>query len=440
MKKKVLAALLCVAMTATLLAGCGSKEEPAAAEPAAEEEAAAEETEAPAEETKDLSGQTVTLLCCYDESKAELYEMFDRFQQETGINLEITAITSAADLQKQLTTLAVSGDLPDVVTLDRYVIPSYADMGILMDVTDLASADLDLSQYYEGPLEGCKNEDRLYGIPFVANCLAVYYNKTLIEAAGQSVPEAGWTWSDYEALAKAVSDPGAGYYGAVMSGSGDNDGGFQFYPWLWSAGGSAFEADTDAAREALTFLRGLIDEGAMSPEISNWTQTDASNQFAGGKAALFTGGSWHLSAFQKNISDFEWGVVPYPVNDNTGMSVSCLGGYGICITEGSENVDAAWELIKFMQSPDVMGYWNEASNYIPVRKDVAEASEYFSSSDNLISVYTASMDTAQSRGPHAKFVDIDACWQGIFQEVYTGVATPDEAIEKYASQIEDILK
>ena len=40
MKKKVLAALLSVAMVATLLAGCGSKsEEPAAAPAPAEEEA-----------------------------------------------------------------------------------------------------------------------------------------------------------------------------------------------------------------------------------------------------------------------------------------------------------------------------------------------------------------------------------------------------------------
>ena len=42
MKKKILAALLCVAMSVTMLAGCGSKKEEAAAP--------AEETEAPAEE------------------------------------------------------------------------------------------------------------------------------------------------------------------------------------------------------------------------------------------------------------------------------------------------------------------------------------------------------------------------------------------------------
>ena len=51
MKKKVLSALLSVAMVATLLVGCGAKQEAAAPAPAATEEAAPEaEEEAPAEE------------------------------------------------------------------------------------------------------------------------------------------------------------------------------------------------------------------------------------------------------------------------------------------------------------------------------------------------------------------------------------------------------
>ena len=51
MKKKLLSALLCVAMVASLVVGCGAKEEPAAEAPAATEEAAPEaEAEAPAAE------------------------------------------------------------------------------------------------------------------------------------------------------------------------------------------------------------------------------------------------------------------------------------------------------------------------------------------------------------------------------------------------------
>ena len=50
MKKKLLSALLCVAMVASLVVGCGAKEEAPAEAPAATEEAPAEEeAAAPAE-------------------------------------------------------------------------------------------------------------------------------------------------------------------------------------------------------------------------------------------------------------------------------------------------------------------------------------------------------------------------------------------------------
>lgn len=65
MKKKILAALLCVAMSVTLLAGCGSKEEPAAAPAEETEEASAEgEAEEVAEEAAaaaDLSDANVAV-------------------------------------------------------------------------------------------------------------------------------------------------------------------------------------------------------------------------------------------------------------------------------------------------------------------------------------------------------------------------------------------
>ena len=51
MKKKLLSVLLCAAMAATMMTGCGSKEEPAAA-PAEETSAPkADTTEAPADTT-----------------------------------------------------------------------------------------------------------------------------------------------------------------------------------------------------------------------------------------------------------------------------------------------------------------------------------------------------------------------------------------------------
>ena len=384
--------------------------------------------------------RTLTVLSVYDESKVELYEMFDKFREDhPDVDLQITAITSSADLNKQLTTLAVSGDLPDMAFIDRMYIAQFVSMGIIEDVTERVETDIDnLDTYYPGPLDGCMVDGKYYGLPLTSNCLAVYYNKNILEANGVEIPEAGWTWVDYAKVAEACVDPDNSINGCIMAGSNSQDSTFQFYPWLWAAGGDIMNPDSDQAREALSFLKGLIDSGVMTSEIANWTQTDASNQFAGGKAALFTGGTWHLTAFEQNITDFEWGVVPYPVNPTTGEYASCLGGYGMCITKGG-NVDDAWELVKWIESDEVMGYWNEAQNYIPVRKDIAEASDYFSG-EGKIAVYTQSMDYAKSRPNVDGFIDIDTQWMALLQEVYTGNMEIDDAIAMYAPKIADLVK
>ena len=59
MKRKLLSVILATAMVATMLVGCGAKEEAAAPAPAAEEEAPAAEEEAPAAEAPAASGELI---------------------------------------------------------------------------------------------------------------------------------------------------------------------------------------------------------------------------------------------------------------------------------------------------------------------------------------------------------------------------------------------
>lgn len=68
MKKKWLTALLCVAMTASLMAGCGSKEEPAPEIPAAEETPEAEVPEETAEEETPEAKDKVMLVVSFGTS------------------------------------------------------------------------------------------------------------------------------------------------------------------------------------------------------------------------------------------------------------------------------------------------------------------------------------------------------------------------------------
>ena len=65
------------------------------------------------------------------------------------------------------------------------------------------------------------------------NCLGLFYSKDLLDVAGVEVPT---TWSELEdACAKLTTK---GVYGLAISAIGNEEGTFQYMPWLLSAGGN----------------------------------------------------------------------------------------------------------------------------------------------------------------------------------------------------------
>ncbi len=93
MKKKLLSALLCVAMVASLVVGCGGKEEAAEA-PAATEEAATEEAAAPAD-SDSMEGTHVFMFKSTGNSFGDL--MYEGFAEYMAAKGEKTAYTSPAE-------------------------------------------------------------------------------------------------------------------------------------------------------------------------------------------------------------------------------------------------------------------------------------------------------------------------------------------------------
>ena len=93
MKKKLLSALLCVAMVASLVVGCGGNEEAAEA-PAATEEAATEEAAAPAD-SDSMEGTHVFMFKSTGNSFGDL--MYEGFAEYMAAKGEKTAYTSPAE-------------------------------------------------------------------------------------------------------------------------------------------------------------------------------------------------------------------------------------------------------------------------------------------------------------------------------------------------------
>ena len=100
-------------------------------------------------------------------------------------------------------------------------------------------------------------------LPQNLSSLVVYYNRDLFDAAGVPYPEAGWTWADFLAAAKALTKDIDGDGLTDQHGLGVENSLIRFTPFIWQAGGELVDdvdhptrltIDTPQAREAIQFF------------------------------------------------------------------------------------------------------------------------------------------------------------------------------------------
>lgn len=328
-----------------------------------------------------------------------------------------------ADFKKQLSIGATADELPDIVIIDSSDHASYAAMGIFADIT----GRFDTSTYYEGPVASCTVDGKLYGIPFGSNCLALYYNEDMLKAANVEAPT---TWDELKAAAVALTKDNV--TGLAFCSLQNEEGTFNFSPWLWSTGATSYDINNENGIRALTFVKDLVESGAMSKECINWTQGDVMNQFISGNVAMMINGPWQVPTMRAEAPDLKWNVALIP--KDTEYS-SCLGGENFGVIAGG-NEEGALAFLEYVTDDEQVKYMMDAFGYISARKDIAE--NQFAG-DEIMQKFVEQMAYAQPRGPHAEWPSISNAISLAFNEVMTGVKTPEDAAATAQQTIDGIV-
>jgi multiple sugar transport system substrate-binding protein len=360
----------------------------------------------------------------HQETLARVCKDFNASQDKIEV---VTKYIPFADFKKQLSIGAAAAELPDIVIIDNPDHASYAAMGIFADITDKLASWPDLKQYYDGPLNSCKLDGRLYGIPFGSNCLALYYNEDMLKAAGVKPPK---TWSELKSAALKTTK--GNVHGFGISSVQNEEGTFGFLCFLWGAGNTSFQINNAGGIKALSLVRDLTKSGAMPKEVINWTQGDVMNQFISGNLAMMVNGPWQVPTMRAQAPDLKWNVVLMPADKRPS---SDLGGENFAVVKGN-NVDEAVAFLKFAASPAEMKTYINDFGYIASRKDVA-ATQF--TNDPVMKVFAAQMATAQPRGPYPRWPEISDALSLAMNESITGIATPEAAAAKAQKTIDGIL-
>ncbi|MEY9904752.1 multiple sugar transport system substrate-binding protein [Catenulispora sp. MAP12-49] len=218
--------------------------------------------------------------------------------QNPGITVTIQQ-TPWADYWTKLQAAASGGSAPDVFWMNGPNFQLYASNKVLEPLTNLHP---DTSVYPPALAQLYQYKGVQYGLPKDFDTVGLWYNKALFDAAGVSYPTAAWTWADFQAAAKKLTDPAKGVYGVGANLEGQEN----FYDTIYQAGGSVISPDgkksgyADPATIAgLKFWTDLV-AAKESPSLKQMTDTAPLNLFESGKLAMYWGGSWDAKEFSGN--------------------------------------------------------------------------------------------------------------------------------------------
>jgi multiple sugar transport system substrate-binding protein len=302
--------------------------------------------------------------------------------QEKHPDISVTVECAQGDYAEGIYARAAAGNLPDVVfTADLFTVP-FVENGVLIDLEQFDEVDdsFTFDDVYDnilalGQVAGTQGT---YMIPASWDSVQMYYNKNLFEESGAPLPQDDWTWDQLVEACKVIEEANPDVYCIANGGSSGWDWWAYFIPWVVGYGGEPvnedFTTSTFSSPEALAGIQAYVDL---------WTVHDVTIplgvELPGGTNGCFVGGSCAtyfmipglMASFREQITDFDWDVAVaprHPVKHATGM-----GTYGYGISKNSAHPQEAWELIKFLASPE--GQELNLRNYsgMPLLKSMADS-------------------------------------------------------------------
>lgn len=380
-------------------------------------------------------GDTITVWHYY--SLDNQVAMLDQFKESFEAAHDGVTVDNVYVPQDQLNSKLVGAvgtqTGPDVVVFDGYSATTLIGGGALAPVTERWNAFSDSPQIAEGAVTTVDGD--VYSIQGYVNLLGLIYNKTILHELGLQPPT---TIDELETSLAAAKD--AGYDGITLAGQPDVQGAFQAYPWLTGAGFDYADPQADALVDAFTRVRGWVDNGWLSPQVSTWDQNIPFTEFLTGQTLFAENGNWQLSALASDAS-FEYGVVPIPAGDGAKVY---LGGEAQGVGAFSKNPELAWQyLVETFLSKDGQLTALDLVGSIPTRSDAA--GDEAISSDPYLSAYSEAIATQGAPFPdtvippannEATILANGQAWSAALG----GQTTPEDAAAKFISELDSLLK
>ncbi len=448
--------------------------------------------------------KVVTISIEYGEPWKDLVKpALDKFKEEMakkGITVEIKEkmMPYGTDFVKVITSDLEAGTAADVLIIDSFMIPTYAEAGYLYDLTDLVKKWPDWDAYPEPMKKIVMYKDKVYGIMIDTDVRMIWYRKDIFKMAGLPEEWQPKTWDDIFNAALTLKE----HADEIMAKLGIEE----FYPLYIPAGTKWGEGATmqgfymvllgadkpplnrlydyekgkwicksTALLRAFDFYVKTYVEYKVGPVEYNFAPDVWATHrkvFSEGKVAMDIGGSW------------EWGEGWGPTGiaplkpcvdrccpdgecdtaDEQKCYISCegeyigfakmpgwsggahgepefvtiSGGWAVAINAKipKEKLEYAWELVKIIASKENVAKYCAKFGKVAPRSDAVEVPEY--AANEYLKKITEYLKFTDFRDAMPKYPDVSAVVQEITEKIAKGeITSAKDALEEYCRRLKE---
>ncbi|MHB8625174.1 MAG: extracellular solute-binding protein [Aggregatilineales bacterium] len=299
---------------------------------------------------------------------------------------QIPDVPQGTYTQTFLTNLA-AGTPPDTAFIMSDVYQSFAQQGVLLDITDRLMADPLLSKpdYFIEPQEKNRSTDakgRWHGIGSTWVAPHIYYNGDVLAKAKVTPPgfkdNEIWDWNTFLANAKQLTVDTNGRHPDDSGFDKDNvqTWGVQWPMWwvplisaVYANGGEYFDKggfvvklDAPEAMDAMQKLADLIFVHHVSPDAAAMSSLGMTNtqMLESGRLAMAIDGSWALSYNYKIKAPLGTGALP-----KLKQAASLMQAHFHGVMAATKNPDAAWQWLRFLNTPFYQTHFCKIGLWVP---------------------------------------------------------------------------
>ncbi|BAB04963.1 BH1244 [Halalkalibacterium halodurans C-125] len=420
-----------------MLAACGGSDP---TDEPAEPTEPGDETEE--EATADDEVVTITYARGYDQTggNEKLIEAF--MEKHPNIKVEFQEMPADTGAQHSAYVTAFSAQSSEIDVFDVDVIwpAEFAQANYALELDRFIERDgIDMNQYFPGTVQAGNVGGIQYAMPKFTDAGLLYYRSDIVETPPS-------TWDELLEMAEDLQGEEGTKFGYLMQAAQYEGMVVNATEFIAAYGGAVIDENGEVVINSPEAIKGLekmkeiVQSDVVPSDITNFMETETANSFIQGNAVFAR--NWpYMQALsdgdESNVSgNVEFSLLPAGDAGNA----AGLGGWMVMINRYSENVDAAWELVKFMTGPEGQKITAIHGGNAPTIEalysddEVLEASPLFANEE-----FVETLQNAVPRPVSPIYPEISDIMQVEISKLLAGELTAEEAVQNMEEKMNEAI-